>query len=113
MLSKTNGREDSEANQLTVDALFDVFTDLRCRTVLAHLARESSAAELSELTSRLDEDGDSDRLVAQLHHVILPKLDDVGLVSYDWENNVARLEAPAQRVSDCLHRTRRYRYRVS
>lgn len=108
MASKTDRLLDElDADGIVADAALEVLADSRYRTVLDRLVREEDPTNLSELTASLcpETDESSDRIASQLHHVVLPKLDDVGLVTYDWRENVAELDASARRVRTALDRT--------
>jgi hypothetical protein len=113
MASKTDRLCDElDANGFPADGALDVLTDSRCRTVLERLAREDGPTELCELRAGLTPEagGSNDRpasgvTASRLHHVVLPKLDDVGLVAYDWRANVVDLDASSRRVSEYLDRT--------
>ena len=108
MVSKTDRLCDElDANAFPTDPTLEVLADPRCRTVLERLVREDGPTGLCELTGGLptEADGSSDRAASRLHHVVLPKLDDVGLVAYDWSENVADLDVTGQQVEDYLDRT--------
>lgn len=82
------------------DGILEALTDGRCRRALFHLVREGGRAELDDLARSASDD---DRSAAiRLHHVVLPKLDDVGLLEYDYETNTAELAHPVSRVGDSL-----------
>jgi hypothetical protein len=108
MVSKTDRLcNDLNANGLPINAALDVLADPRCHAVVERLARENPPMELDELSLRLTpEIGESsDRVALRLHHVILPKFDDVGLVTYDPTANVVTLDEPGQRMAEYLDRT--------
>lgn len=108
MASKTDRLcDDLNASGLSTDATLDVLADSRCRAVVECLVSEDAPTELDELSSRLSpEIGESsDRVALRLRHVILPKLDDVGLVTYDLTANVVTLDEPGQRMAEYLDRS--------
>ena len=111
--------DDIDARDLSVDAIVETLTDRRCRTVLEHFVRGPTSADLGELARCFvasegngDGDGDDDELceraALRLHHVVLPKLADAGLVRYDSAENVAELAESPARVEEYLRRTGRY-----
>jgi len=99
--------DDLNANGLPIDAALDVLADPRCRAVVERLACEDAPTELDELSPRLSPEiaESSDRVALRLRHVVLPKLDDVGLVTYDWTANVVTLDEPGHRMAEYLDRT--------
>ena len=108
MASKTDRLcDDLNANGLPTDAALDALADSRCRAVVERLGREDAPTELDELSSCLSPEiaESNDRVALQLRHVVLPKLDDVGLVTYDWTANVVTLDEPGHRMAEYLDRT--------
>jgi len=64
--------------------------DEECRAVLAVLENQTGAVSTDELPRTVaaqsgDCDRSADRVRVRLYHVVLPKLDDAGLVDYDPE----------------------------
>jgi hypothetical protein len=43
-------------------------------------------------------EGDDEHAKVQLHHVVLPKLDDLGLLTYDLETHTVELMLSGSRV---------------
>ncbi|NHN59429.1 MULTISPECIES: hypothetical protein [Halorussus] len=85
-----------------LDAAFDALSDRTCRALLGQLAERDEAVVVPDLAARLAS-GDADakesgadapdaerRLCARLHHTLLPKLDDAGLVDYDADRGLVR-----------------------
>lgn len=109
MASKTDRLTDElAANGFPADATLDALADSRCRPVLERLVHEDAPTDLRELTAcpSFEPSRTSERAASRLHHVVLPKLDEVGLVTYDWSENVVELDAPRRRVTEYLDRTR-------
>lgn len=118
--------DDIDARGLPVDATVETLADRRCRNVLDHLVRQPDSADLDELAPCLSAGGDSrdggergdddddrddarrERAALRLHHVVLPKLADAGLIRYDPAENVAQLAESPARVDEYLRRTGRY-----
>lgn len=78
-----------------LDELFDVLSDRRRRFVLYHLGDAGGSTTRDALVDRIaareaaDGDGDGpnrEHVVAELHHVHLPRLSDAGLIEYDQRN---------------------------
>lgn len=70
-----------------------VLVDERCREALTHLGgRSDGATSLAALASDCGDDAVGGRAdpAVRLHHVTLPKLDDVGLVDYDADGRTVR-----------------------
>jgi hypothetical protein len=102
MISQTWQVEDEIGlDELDVNGLAETLTDDRCRGVLYYLIQEGGRAELDELGRSALEAAD-ERATSQLHHVVLPKLDDVGLLTYDLETHTAELALSGSRVRDFL-----------
>ena len=91
----------SEQVSSTVDrrsAAFEALANSQRRHVLAYLSERSEDDPvhidglIDQVIARELVDGNStvdpDSVAATLHHVHLPKLDDLGLVDYDPETNV-------------------------
>ena len=87
-------RAGTASTDLSVDDLFDVLSTARRRAVLAVLTGEHSSMDVESLARDVAaRERDvapvtlSESIVEEvhvtLHHVHLPKLDDVGLVDYD------------------------------
>ena len=67
------------------DTLYELLSDTRQRVVLACLRDRSGPLDLDELATRVAivEGADRNDLRVALHHITLPKLDDLGAVEYD------------------------------
>lgn len=120
--------DDIDDRDLPVDAIVETLTDRRCRNVLEHFVRDPGSAYADELAACFscpgaagrdavghDADGDDadsnelhERAALRLHHVVLPKLADAGLIRYDPAENVAELAESPARVDEYLRRTGRY-----
>ena len=103
--------DDIDACGLSVDATVETLTDRRCRNVLEYLVRGPCPANVDEIASCFPVDGDdesNERAALRLHHVVLPKLADAGLIRYDPAENVAELAESSARVNEYLRRTGRY-----
>lgn len=102
MISQTRQLEDEIGlDELDVNGLAETLTDERCRGVLYYLIREGGRAELDELGCSALE-ADDECATSRLHHVVLPKLDDVGLLTYDLETHTVELALPDSRVHEFL-----------
>lgn len=69
-----------------LDELLTVLANNHCRTILSDFRDTSGeVASLDDLANRIaDGNGmETERVVAQLHHSVLPKLVDTGLIEYD------------------------------
>ena len=93
------------SEELDADRTLETMADSRCRNVLYYLVREGDSVELDEL-ARFASDADHERAVIRLHHVTLPKLDDVGLLEYDPEAHTVELAHPVSQMRDFLLRFR-------
>jgi DNA-binding transcriptional ArsR family regulator len=88
-----------------LDATLDLLSDRRRRYVLYSLREQSGATPVEELAEQITswEEGDADtqRILADLYHSQLPRLDEAGAVAFDadegyvtlTENNDLPLEA--------------------
>ncbi|WP_248905746.1 DUF7344 domain-containing protein [Halocatena marina] len=93
------------------DALAVLLAHSRRQHIMSIIAERTLPLPLGELETALrsssrsqttDEDGDGSTLLATLHHVDLPRLDDVGLIEYDNdEKTVVRHRSP-DTISDWL-----------
>lgn len=104
--------DDLDRRGLPVDGALETLADRRCRNVLEFLVQEQSVAPLSDVTSHLTDDewNDDERRSTriQLHHVVLPKLTDVGLVEYRYDAKRVELDESPDCVDDYLQRTAKY-----
>lgn len=104
MISQTRQLEDEiGSDELDVNGTFETLDDDRCRGVLYYLVQEGGRAELDEL-GRSALEADDECATSRLHHVVLPKLDDVGLLTYDLETHTVELALSVSRVRDLLLR---------
>ena len=87
----------STADEPSVDELFDVLSQTRRRTVLSILTERQSAMDVSALADEVAaretdaapatlSESTVHEIKVTLHHVHLPKLDDVELVDYDRDD---------------------------
>lgn len=89
-----NPQEQTEAGALSESDRYELLANYRRRQTIAVLAEQDGAISLDELARRIDEhetgeveSAGSEDAVIGLHHIHLPKLDDIGLVDYDPESN--------------------------
>ena len=102
MVSQKRRLEDEVGlDELVVNGLAETLADDRCRNVLYYLVQVDGRAELDEL-GRSAFEVDDERANTRLHHVVLPKLDDVGLLTYDLETKTVELALPDSRVREFL-----------
>lgn len=81
--------------KLTDSERYDLLADERRRTVLTVLEHLQTPVELSELATEIvDREGASaidqesrTQVEIALHHNHLPKMDDLGVVDYDYESH--------------------------
>lgn len=75
------------------DDLLSALTDQHCRFVIAYFrnvsADHASVDDVAAALARRDH-ADQTQVAIRLHHVALPKLDDVGFVDYDARTNTVR-----------------------
>lgn len=106
--------ERNETNAL--DTIFDVLSNRRRRYVLYRLANADGSIGFDRLAGRVAADvrnaeirevtSDERRRVAvSLRQIHLPKLADVGLVTYDEARDAVGLSGDASRLRNCLQRT--------
>lgn len=65
-----------------------VLADTLCREIVGYFSDNGTeASTISELSSAVAENSsrDRDRILIELHHIILPRLERFGVVEYDWE----------------------------
>ena len=79
--------------QTGFDSLLETCTDERRRDVLCALADGRRTMSLEDLAAAVAQGaGEATSLVeAELHHVHLPRLEEVGLVEYDADGRTAEL----------------------
>jgi|GEM_PF-1316295 len=93
---------------LSADERYELLAAERRRTVLTALAEEGAPIGLEELTAAVAarESGETpeealDQLAVSLHHVHLPRMDDLGVLDYDpGANHVATVRTLATAQSD-------------
>lgn len=99
----------SPRNQ-TLDELLSVLADCYCRSLLWYFQHSPGEVyETSNLATKIaqQEVEEVDRIVIQLRHSTLPRLEDVGVIDYDSRNNTVRylghpdLEALLNGIMEC------------
>lgn len=95
-----DGEDNGEKNNNQVDSndisrAFDLLDSHRHRYVLEKLSETSDGvASVDDLVDYLltHDPGteDKDRAMASLHHQVLPKLDDTGIIDYDRRSETVR-----------------------
>ena len=83
-----------DRKDLPVEALLDALSNDQRRTALRLLTASDGAVGVQELADEMAIGTslpihDSDRLAAELHHNHLPRLDSLGVITYDPVDNVA------------------------
>lgn len=70
-----------------------VFANERCRRVVEWFqTTEEETTTVRELTTTLTpEDGERERTRVHLYHNVLPRLEDAGLLEYDWRSGDVRI----------------------
>lgn len=86
---------NSEVETIPTDTFLRVVANEQCRYVLTYLANASDEiVSVSELATHVKEHCSGSRtheqIVVRLHHVLLPKLEDTGLLEYDSRRNTVR-----------------------
>lgn len=84
---------DDSARAADVDELLTALTDRHCRaTVIYFRDTSEEVLTLDELADGLVDQfsEDSDEVAIQLHHMTLPRLEDVGLLEYDPRSHTVR-----------------------
>ena len=100
-------RDDSHRLDVTPDILRTVADEWTRRALRSLYETERDTIPLEELAEQVASEHseplpDGNRTAKlRLHHVSLPKLDQHGLVEYDWESNVVR-NPPEKRLPDGL-----------
>jgi hypothetical protein len=84
--------DDRTVIDLTEEERYDLLAAERRRAVLAVLAERGAPTTLDELAAAVatredGETGATDRLAVSLHHVHLPRMDDLGVLDYDPADN--------------------------
>lgn len=109
-LDPTRGGSSEETSGLPVDAVFEILADGWRRHLLYYLIEEAGGtAEVPELADHLCSVGagpasaDAERVLTELHHRHLPRMDDAGLVDYEHRRGSVRYLQDSL-VEDCLAR---------
>lgn len=91
------------------DRLFEALQHECRRELLLHLCEDANGTTdleeaIEHLTDRIDEQLPPDLLELQCYHLHLPKLDEIGLVSYDWEAGDVTYsgEFPPERICEII-----------
>lgn len=98
-LRQEAARIGPQTSTLSTDAAFEVLADGYRRAVLSYLAAHESKVELGELADHvrsvdsLDANGNT---ATTLHHLHLPKLDEVGVVEYDIDQHTV---TPTEKIA--------------
>lgn len=84
-----------EKKSTDLDTIFEVLADDNCRYVLSYLKDMSDdVASRDELASHVDshvpDSSTEERVTIALHHLMLPKLEDAGLLEYDPRSATVR-----------------------
>lgn len=87
----------SDGGQLRIGDLLDALNNDQRRTVLRLLVASDGAVGVRELAREIAAPADEttpdvDNVVIALHHNHLPRLDDIGIVTYDPEANVVEAD---------------------
>ena len=97
-MDQQSARGLSGFGELSADDALEALGDQRRRTVVRVLQGTEGTVTVQELATeiRLLPEGpqDPDRIVVDLHHRTLPKLDALGVVSYDPEETVVEPRPP-------------------
>lgn len=123
--SKNGGKaERDSSDKPSIDELFDILSDSRRRQILSILMDHGEELTLSQLAdkvasrdsgpprnevpkekhqvrSEVPEDS-SNRLTTSLHHVDIPKMDQVGLVEFDPDRKTIRATENATQIEQIL-----------
>lgn len=89
---------EAKRKEKLLDSVFDAFADQRRRLVIGYLREApdgvASYDDLVDYVSKhvLDTKG-SEKLKNQLHHVTLPKLENVGVIEYDRRSETVRYQS--------------------
>lgn len=95
-------------DSLPLDDTLSALADAERRHLLAKLGQIDTPERLSSLTRWLaadadrTEDVDVSRLYVRLHHIHVPKLADVGIVSYDDETDAVELTEQGRPLADAI-----------
>ena len=108
MGSTERGDESPEGNRAR--RIYAVLSDARCRTVLSTLDRDGpmqqarlAAAVVADergVSVEAVPDSDAERVLCELYHLHLPKLDRAGLIAWEDETVRPRLSEPRPVVPD-------------
>lgn len=109
--------EDSEAEQLSLDIIFEILKNSRRREVLHYLrdcepGERVSLGELAEHVAAIENDTTTDALTSSqrkrvyvgLYQCHLPKMDDMGVVDFNQDRGHVELAAAADNLTEYLDR---------
>lgn len=100
---------DAESCDLTLDVIYEALKNERRRRVLAHLRASDGTVELGDLAERIAAE-ENDKTVAEisyeerkrvyvaLYQTHLPKMDEMGIVSFEQSRGVISLTERATRL---------------
>ncbi|WP_132060683.1 DUF7344 domain-containing protein [Halorussus amylolyticus] len=91
-VSDRYAREDRGIST-ALDAALDLLSNERRRYVLYHLREQGGAVHLEELAEQVAarEGGDTQRVLTDLYHGQLPRLEAAGAVAFDADRGMVRL----------------------
>lgn len=101
-MSQTTPREADEyarLSDLTESERYRLLADVRRRRTLDVLSNATATVELSELAAAVAERAEAhsgertvvtNRVAISLHHVHLPRMDELGVLDYDSDSNLIR-----------------------
>ncbi|UPV74340.1 hypothetical protein M0R89_17625 [Halorussus limi] len=104
----TDGRAGgSRGISPALDATLDILSNQRRRYVLYSLRKQGGAMSVEELADQIvsweNDDADRQRVLADLYHSQLPRLDEAGAVAFDAdESYVALTEADEMPLAEYL-----------
>lgn len=103
MITSTPPEENPDSG-LPIDAILKGMMNRRRRRILFHL-RQNGSATLAELVEMVEEDTsdegvDNPRL--KLWHQDLPKLEDIGLIAFDKDEEIVELSANPEELGEWL-----------
>lgn len=74
-----------------LDKLLTVLADPHCRSIIFYFRNSSAeAATVADLTSEVETHATEEEIAIQLHHSVLPRLDEAGIIEYNTRSNTAR-----------------------
>jgi len=110
------GLDGDSRTELSLDTIFGALKNARRRYVLTYLDRSDGPVEIGELAERIAADendksvseitySERKRVYVALYQCHLPRLDDVGLVSYDKSRGSVMLRKNAAQLKPYLEET--------